>query len=166
VLLVFGVLCLASGGFIFWTTADIGGAGGGFGLVFTAFGALFLIVFGGIGALLTLLAVWLVGHTMELEVRPGRLRTRNRFLILFRWTREVATADVERVEARVTSRVGTGARARVRYEVRAKTKDGRSTVIADGIRGPMQLSVIARMLERETGLVIEQVSPEKRLRSS
>lgn len=162
VLLVFGVLCLASGGFIFWTTSDFGSSGGSFGLVFTAFGALFLLVFGGIGALLTLLAVWLVGHTMVLEVRPGRLRTRNRFLLVFRWKRELATADVERIEARVTSRVGTGARARVRYEVRAKTKDGRTTVIADGIRGPLQLSVIARMLERETGLVIEQVARGKR----
>lgn len=155
-LLLFGALTLGAGVLVFGSTfrgfadADV------FGLVFTLFGGFFLLVLGLVGLLLLVLGISVVGTTRRVEVTPGRIRARWRFLLLFGSAREVAVEEIDRVEARVVGQVGQGAKASVRYELRATTRGGDRIVLGDGIRGPGNLARVVDLLERETGLQVQR----------
>ncbi len=152
-LIAFGVLCVGSGSFIFWGSVADTSWSSPLAALFTAFGGVFLLVFGIVGLLLVTLGTWLCANTLRVELEPRRIRTRRRFLV-FSWERELAVEDVERIEARVVSQVGGGAKATVGYEISAVTAAGRIT-LGDGIRGPGRLDRISLLLEREIGCEVE-----------
>ena len=112
-----------------------------------------------------LLGGWLLTNTLRVEVTPGSLKVRRRFLGFGR-TREVPVPDVSRVEAEVRSQVGQGAKASVGYEIVAHTSGGRLP-LGDGIRGAGLLDQIAGLIEEQTGLTVERTlrsSPSARAR--
>ncbi len=149
---VFGAVFLGSGVFIFRTVA--GEVDGLFTAVFLAFGGLFLLVFGLLGLGLVLIGLHLVCTTRRVEVTPGGLRARWRFL-LFGAERAVRLEEVDRIVARVMGQVGQGAKASVRYEIKAHLKAGGAMVLGDGIRGAAHLDRITGLIERETGKTVE-----------
>jgi hypothetical protein len=51
--------------------------------------------------------------------------------------------------------VGQGAKASVRYEIKAHLVAGGSVVLGDGIRGVAHLDRIVKLIEEETGRTVE-----------
>lgn len=152
---VFGAVFAGSAAFIAAATGLFPLAwNSAFEVIFGLFGGIFVLAFGAVGGLLGLLGLWLLVHAMEVEVRPDRLRIRRRLLgFVPAGTREVATADLSRVEARVTSQIGQGARASVSYTLTGHTSTGK-VLLGDGIRGPALLARVCGILEREAGLEV------------
>lgn len=128
---------------------------GAFELALGAVSGLFFLVFGLVGLAFLLGGVWLATNRLDVEVRPDRIRTRRRILwFIPAGGTEVEVASVERLEARVASQSGQGARAAVGYRMVAHTPSGRVT-LGDGIRGAGLLHRLGRLVERETGLTLE-----------
>jgi len=149
---VFGALCLGSGTFIFRTTFR--GGYGLFELVFSGMGLLFLLVFGLVGLALSLIALNLIFTTRRIEVTARGFAVRWRFLLLTSG-KEISIDEVDRIAARVMGQSGQGARASVRYEIKAHLKTGGSVILGDGSRGPAHLDRIIRLIEAETGTRVE-----------
>lgn len=153
-LTLFGLVFLASG--LFAGRSAWQGFDGLFEAVFSGVGALFLGVFGLIGVLLVLLGFWLMGNGLRVEVSPRRIRVRRSFFLLPGRTREWETGELETIEARITGQQLDGARSRVHYSIRAKTRGGQTIPLGDGIQGPIRLERVAQVLEEVAGIPVDR----------
>lgn len=144
-LIPFGALCMASGGFIFSQTSGAFGFGVG-----TAFGSLFLLVFGLVGLVLLAVGVSMLVSSLTVEIEGGMIRSR-RSWIAFSSTREVPVGDLDRIDAKVTMQSGQGSGAKTGYSLEGTTRNGDRLPLGDGIRGAYLVDRVARVLEEATG---------------
>lgn len=131
----------------------VAGESGG-GAVDSAFTSLFVLAFGGLGALLLSCGVWMLVNGLEVELDGRELRARRSFLLRGS-ERRVAVADVERVVLSIASQLGQGARARLTYRCQARLKTGGVFTLGDGILGTPAAEGLARLVTRVTGLTAE-----------
>ncbi len=126
---------------------------GGFGVVLGVFVVPIISVFVLVGGLLLLLGLYTLLNGLDVMVSPSEIRSTRRVLFLSRG-RTVALDQIERVEMKISGRIGSGARARVSYTIVARLRSGRRLVVGDGIRGPRAARAIAALITDVTGLEV------------
>ena len=77
-LLIFGAV-FGGGGVFAWVSITDMGAGGVVEGVTVAFGGFFLLVFGGVGALMMLLGLYSLVNSLVVEIRNGKVTARRSF---------------------------------------------------------------------------------------
>ena len=111
-------------------------------------GWLFWIVWGLFDLLLVFAALHSWFGTTRVRVEHGRIETLDR-LLLFRRTRSLDCAQVERVDLDVSSGAATGVKAKnVLYRVDALAKDGAKLNLSRQIRGKEAARAFAKRVER------------------
>lgn len=75
-------------------------------MVAVGFGGFFLLVFGGVRALMMLLGLYSLLNSLVVEIRNGKVVTRRSFFLPFKRTARLE--DLQRIEMDVHSRVGQG----------------------------------------------------------
>ena len=162
-LLSFGAV-FAGGGVFAFISGSGTGAGGLFGAVATAFGGVFLTIFGGVGGLMMLGGFYSLVNSLVVEIRNGAVTTCRSFFFPFR--RTARFEDVERIEMDVHSRVGQGAKASSYMRIRAFVRGGRRISLGDDIPLGRQSDILAALLEEAIGIPIETVKRSgRRLRA-
>ena len=102
-LLTFGAVFAGAGVFALVSTGDTG-ADGLIGAVAVGFGGFFLLIFGGIGALMMFLGLYSLLNSLVVEIRNGKVVTRRSFFLPFKRTARLE--DIQKIEMDVHSRVG------------------------------------------------------------
>lgn len=162
-LMGFGAVFVGGGVFAFGTTNDFGG-NGLFGAVAAGFGGFFLLVFGGLGSLMTLLGLYTLLNSLVVEIRSGKVITRRSFFLPFKRTSRFE--DVEKIEMDVHSRVGQGAKSLCHMRIRGFVRGGRRIPLGDEIPLGRQSEILASLLEEAIGIPVETVKRSRlRLRS-
>jgi hypothetical protein len=162
-LLTFGAV-FAGGGVFALVSTNATGAGGVIGVVAVAFGGFFLLVFGGIGALMMFLGLYSLLNSLVVEIRNGKVVTRRSFFLPFKRTARVE--DVEKIEMYVHSRVGQGAKASSHMRIQAFVRGGRRIPLGDDIPLGRQSEILAALLEEAIGIPVDTVKRSRpRLRS-
>ena len=162
-LLIFGAVFAGGGVFAFVSTSDIG-AGGLIGGVAVAFGGFFLLIFGGIGALMMFLGLYSLLNSLVVEIRNGKVVTRRSFFLPFRRTARLE--EFQKIEMDVHSRVGQGAKSSAHVRIRGFVRGGRRILLGDDIPLGRQSEILAALLEEAIGIPVETVTRSRpRLRS-
>ncbi len=162
-LLIFGAVFAGAGLFAFISTSEIG-AGGVIGGITVAFGGFFLLIFGGIGALMMFLGLYSLVNSLVVEIRNGRVVTRRSFFLPFR--RTARFEEFEKIEMDVHSRVGQGAKSSARVRIRGFVRGGRRIPLGDDIPLGRQSEILAALLEEAIGIPVEMVTRSRlRLRA-
>ena len=162
-LLIFGAVFAGGGVFAFVSTSDTG-ADGLIGVVAVGFGGFFLLVFGGMGALMILLGLYSLLNSLVVEIRNGKVVARRSFFLPFKRTARLE--DIQKIEMDVHSRVGQGAKASSHMRIRAFVRRGRRISLGDDIPLGRQSEILAALLEEAIGIPVETVKRSRpRLRS-
>jgi len=161
-LLIFGAVFAGAGVFAFVTTADIG-ADGVIGGVTVVFGGFFLLVFGGVGALMMLLGLYSLVNSLVVEIRNGKVTARRSFFVPF--SRTARFDEIQRIEMDVHSRVGQGAKSSSHVRIRGIVRGGRRISLGDDVPLGRQSEILAALLEEAIGVPVETVK-RSRLRVS
>jgi hypothetical protein len=162
-LLSFGAVFAGMGVFAFTASSGMG-AGVLFGAVATAFGGVFLVVFGGVGGLMMLGDFYSLVNSLLVEIRNGTVTTRRSFFFPFR--RTARFEDIEKIEMGVHSSVGQGAKASSYMKIRAFVRGGRRISLGDDIPLGRQSEILAALLEEAIGIPVEMVKRSgRRLRA-
>lgn len=149
-MMVFGAVFAGAGWFMF-DTASRFSEGSGVGTVFTGF---FLLIFGGIGLLLIFLGLFTIVNRLTVELSQSRIASTRS--VLFPVRREARIDQVERIYLKVNGQVGQGAKAEVKYEIRAVLQSGKKIPLGDGIPGNALAMQIAGIIAQATGLQVEE----------
>ncbi len=162
-LLAFGAVFAGAGVFAFVSTGEVG-AGGLFGGVMVAFGGFFLLIFGGVGALMMFLGLYSLVNSSVVEIRNGKIVTRRSFFLPFR--RTARFEEFEKIGMDVHSRVGQGAKSSARVRIRGFVRGGRRIPLGDDIPLGRQSEILAALLEESIGIPVETVTRSRlRLRA-
>ncbi|MCH8810212.1 MAG: hypothetical protein IID07_00165 [Gemmatimonadetes bacterium] len=153
-LLIFGAVFAGAGVFAFVTTADIG-ADGVIGGVTVVFGGFFLLVFGGVGALMMLLGLYSLVNSLVVEIRNGKVTARRSFFVPF--SRTARFDEIQRIEMDVHSRVGQGAKSSSHVRIRGIVRGGRRISLGDDVPLGRQSEILAALLEEAIGVPVETV---------
>lgn len=160
-MMVFGAVFAGAGWFIFSETRSFAD-GSGFDGVLTLFTGFFLLIFGGVGLLLLFLGLFTVINRLTVELSQATIvSTRS---VLFPIRREARIDQVERIYLKVNGQVGQGAKAEVKYEIRAVLEGGKKIPLGDGIPGNALAMQIAGIIAQATGLQVEEEARKKKSR--
>ncbi len=145
--LVFGLIFLGAP----LSVALVEGLPGGASSVaaFAGFGFL-AAVFGLVGFATSLLGAYLVGNSLQVQVSSRGLLTRRRLFGMPLRSRFVTADQVTGIDHEITMQSGQGARATVRYTVRASLGDGGSLCLGDGIKGRPLVDQVLKLI-RDAG---------------
>ncbi len=157
-LVVFGAVFTGAGVFFFGTILEMMD-GTVFGAVAVGFTSIFLVTFGGLGALMMFLGLYSLMNSLVVEIRNGKISTRRWFLLPV--TRSARIEDVERVEMDVSSRVGDGAKAERKVRIRAFLKGGRRLCLGDDIPWGQPAEALAALVGEELGMSVDFVKRSK-----
>jgi hypothetical protein len=159
-----GIMILIFGAvFAFLSTTEIG-AGGLIGGVTFAFGGFFLLIFGGIGALMMLLGIYSLVNSLVVEIGNGKVVTRRSFFLPFR--RTARFEEFEKIEMDVHSRVGQGAKSSAHVRIRGFVRGGRRISLGDDIPLGRQSEILAALLEEAIGIPVKTATRSRpRIRS-
>lgn len=160
-LLAFGAVFAGAGVFAFAGTTGMGGDGvvGG---IMTVFGGFFLLTFGGLGGLMMLGGLYSLVNSLVVEIRNGTVATRRSFFLPF--SRKVRIEDIEKIELKVNSTVGQGAKSTSNVKIRAFVRGGRSISLGDDIPLGRQSEILAALLEEAIGIPVKSVKRSRRLK--
>jgi uncharacterized membrane protein len=132
-----------------------------FGSIFTAAGW-FLIryeghwfmggLFGGIGLLVVMSALYFVLNSLEVRQDGGDIRTIRRILGIAVKHGRMRRADFVNFEKKTGSKTQTGRKHVVNYAVQAVDRHGRKLVIGEGFKGSSQADAAADYIGRQFGL--------------
>ncbi len=151
VLIVFGALCAGVAWFLTGQVMLEFMGEDGLGLLFAGMVGFMALVFGAFGGLLLLLGFYELGNTLRVEVDHAGVRTLRRvYGIPFR--RKVPLDGLQRLETKITSQTGQGAKAVIRYTLRLHLRGGRKLVVGDGIRGAPVAKQVAGLIRDACGL--------------
>ena len=158
-LLSFGVVFAGGGVFAFVGTSATG-SDGLIGAAAMAFGGIFLVVFGGVGALMVLMGLYPLVNSLVVDIRNGKVATRRSFFVPFR--RTARFEDIEKIEMDVHSRVGQGAKSSSHMRIRAFVRGGRRISLGDDVPLGRQSEILAALLEEAIGIPVETVKRSRR----
>ncbi len=153
-LLIFGAV-FGGGGLLAWVSITDMGAGGVIGGVTVVFGGFFLLVFGGVGALMMLLGLYSLVNSLVVEIRNGKVSARRSFFLPF--NRTARFEEFEKIEMDVHSRVGQGAKSSSHVRIRGIVRGGRSISLGDDVPLGRQSEILAALLEEAIGVPVETV---------
>ncbi len=125
----------------------------------------FLLVFGLAGLAMSVLGAYLMGNSLQVQISGQGLVTRRRLFGLPFRARHVGTDEVTGVDHNITMQSGQGARAAVRYTIRARLRDGSSLCLGDGIKGRLLADQVLHLI-RDAGRLGEPPPSRARLRKS
>lgn len=157
-LFVFGAVFAGMGGFMFERVADMMD-GSAFGMLFVAFTAMFLVLFGGLGLLMMFLGVYSMMNSLRVEIGGGQVSTRRHFF--FSVSRGARIDEIERVEMDVSSQVGDGAKAEAKVRIRAFLKGGKRICLGDDIPWGQPAEALGAMVGEELGIPVDFVARSK-----
>ncbi len=160
--LVFGAIFTGMGVFFFGAVSQMTD-GSAFGVVAVAFGSIFLVIFGGVGALIMFLGLYSLLNSLVVEIRNGKISTRRWFLLPV--TRSARIDEVERLEMNESSRVGDGAKAKRKVTIRAFLRGGRRLCLGDEIPWGPPADAMSALLSGELGLPVDLVKRPDRFRA-
>lgn len=152
-MIVFGAVFAGAGWFIFDTSRGFAD-GSGLDVLVTMFTGVFLFIFGGVGLLLLFLGVFTLVNRLTVELSQAQITSTRS--VVFRKRREARIDEVERIYLKVNGQVGQGAKAEVKYEIRAVLESGKKIPLGDGIPGNALAMQIAGIIARATGLQVEE----------
>ena len=162
-LLIFGAAFAGAGVFAFISTSDIGPSGV-IGGITTAFGGFFLLIFGGVGALMMFLGLYSLVNSLVVEIGNGKVVTRRSFFLPF--MRTARLEELQKIEMDVHSRVGQGAKSSAHVRIRGLVRGGRRIPLGDDIPLGRQSEILAALLEEAMGIPVETVTRSRpRIRS-
>ena len=153
-LLIFGAV-FGGGGLLAWVSITDMGAGGVIGGITVVFGGFFLLVFGGVGALMMLLGLYSLVNSLVVEIRNGKVSARRSFFLPF--NRTARFEEIEKIEMDVHSRVGQGAKSSSHVRIRGIVRGGRSISLGDDVPLGRQSEILAALLEEAIGVPVETV---------
>ncbi len=129
-----------------------------------AFGGFFLLIFGGMGALMMFLGLYSLVNSLVVEIRNGKIVTRRSFFLPFKRTARLE--DVQKIEMDVHSRVGQGAKSSAHVRIRGFVRGGTRISLGDDIPLGRQSEILAALLEESIGIPVEIVTRSRpRIRS-
>ncbi len=151
-LVAFGAVFAGAGAFFFGTAMEMMD-GSTFGLIAVAFTSIFLVTFGGVGALMMFLGLYSLMNSLVVEIRNGKISTRRWFL--FPVTRSARVEEVERLEMDVSTRVGDGAKAKRKVRIRAFLRGGRRLCLGDDIPWGQPAETLSELVSGELGIPVD-----------
>lgn len=158
-LIIFGAVFAGAGWFFFDTSRAIA-SGSGLEVLVTGFMGFFLLIFGGIGVLMLFLGFFTLVNRLTVELSPTEITSTRS--VLYPVRRSARVDQVTRIYMKVNGQVGQGAKADVKYEIRAVLDSGRKIPLGDGIPGNPLATQIAGIIAQATGLQVEEEIRKKK----
>lgn len=134
-LLVFGAI-FAGGGVLMWTNAAP--------LPFT-------LIFGGIGWLVVLGALYGLCNSLTVRLDRQGIHSERRLLGLVRWENTATASEVARLELKESYSTTTGGHKETYYRLQAALTSGKAITVADSLRGRAAAQQLLSSLCRQTG---------------
>jgi hypothetical protein len=135
-------------------------AGAGWFLVTEAGHAVMGAVFGGVGLLVLVSAVYFALNSLEIVAEGGDIRTVRRVLGFPVKRMRMRSSDFVRFDKKKSSYSQSGTRHVVHYSLHAVDKRGQKMVVGEGFKGISQADAAAELIAREFGLSIQAVATE------
>jgi len=135
-------------------------SGAGWFLVTGAGQAIMGAIFGGVGLLVLLSALYMVLNSLEVIAEGSDLRSVRRILgIPIRQTR-MRRSELLRLDKKKSSYSQSGTRHVVRYALYAVDRRGRKMIVGEGFEGASQADAAADFIAREFGLSLQERATE------
>jgi hypothetical protein len=135
-------------------------AGAGWFLVTEAGHAVMGAVFGGVGLLVLVSAVYFALNSLEIVAEGGDIRTVRRVLGFPVKRMRMRSSEFVRFDKKKSSYSQSGTRHVVHYSLHAVDKRGQKMVVGEGFKGISQADAAAELIAREFGLSIQAVATE------
>ncbi len=112
---------------------------------------LFGVLFGGIGWLVVLGAIYGMGNSLTVQMDRQGLRTERRLLGLLSFKSEATASEVARLEIQESYSTTTGGNKETYYRLQAALTNGKRITVADSLRGRAVAQQLLSSLCRQTG---------------
>lgn len=109
-------------------------------------------IFGGLGALVSLLSFYMLFNSLEVVGDSTSIRSTRRLLGLPIHTRQVHTGDITRVYLSSNFQTQSGGKHLIYYSVNAVTRDGAKLVLGEGFRGQSEANAAIALIRQEFGI--------------
>ena len=138
-------------------------AGAGWFLVTEAGHAIMGTVFGGVGLLVLVSALYFVLNSLEIVADGGDIRTVRRVFGIPVKRMRMRSSEFVRFDKKKSSYSQSGTRHVVHYSLRAVDKRGQKIVVGEGFKGVSQTDAAADLIAREFGLALQANAAEPEL---
>jgi hypothetical protein len=138
-------------------------AGAGWFLVTEAGHAIMGAVFGGVGLLVLVSALYFFLNSLEIVAEGGDIRTVRRILGIPVKRMRMRSSEFVRFNKKKSSYSQSGTRHVVHYSLHAVDKRGRKMVVGEGFKGVSQADAAADLIAREFGLALPANTAEPEL---
>lgn len=131
-----------------------------FGAIFAGAGTLlwnsdaplpFTLIFGGIGWLVVLGALYGLGNSLTVHLDRQGIRSERRLLGVVRWQSAALASEVTRLELKESYSTTTGGHKETYYRLQAALASGKTITVADSLRGKAAAQQLLSSLCRQTG---------------
>jgi hypothetical protein len=111
----------------------------------------FALIFGGIGWLVVLGALYGLGNSLTVHLDRQGVRSERRLLGLVRWQSAAAASEVARLELKESYSTTTGGHKETYYRLQAALASGKAITVADSLRGRAAAQQLLSSLCHQTG---------------
>ena len=110
------------------------------------------LIFGLFAVLLVVAGLYLLGNSLEVVISPRGLETVRRVYGMPMRRRYFARELITGLQSKISGQTGQGAKAKVRYTIKAEMSDGRAVTIGDGIRGVTEAKRVLAQVRKHLGV--------------